>query len=231
MYPTAGGNNIGNLLRMIQEENQQNPIITQNPQTQVGNPVRQSVLEPVKQSEAPDSSRVAVVRPESAPVVGGEQPQVTPPAPGVVAPIAPAPAAPTPPSVGPMRSSTAMPSATPAARPSLAPNIMPTISKASPSARPSAAPAPAKSTKPNVPGSSISAGKPTGQAKLSSAFLTTGSGSSLVSKIIPNLVTTATKGLVKASGGGLLDVGGYIRALDNILKGKSNQAPKKSVNT
>lgn len=61
-YQQPTGSNIGNLLRAIQEEKNQSPLL--NPTSDVNSPIRNLTQQPLQQVEAPDSSRVAVVRPE-----------------------------------------------------------------------------------------------------------------------------------------------------------------------
>lgn len=132
MYPQGASSTIGSLLRMVQEDQNQN-IAGGLPSAQTSSPIRQVVQQPVTSPEAPGSSHVVAVRPEAA-IQSGPQAQpgnvvapVMPPPP--VAPVAPPsspvsrPAASPAPAAGP---STPAPSPSPLAR--LGTSIRPTQS-------------------------------------------------------------------------------------------------------
>ncbi len=89
MYPTLGGNNIGTLLRMIQEDQNKNLVA---PGVEVGSPIRGMVQQPLMSNEAPGSNRVISVRPEGVTPMGPEMAGVAPVAP--VAPMVSAPSSP-----------------------------------------------------------------------------------------------------------------------------------------
>ncbi len=88
------GSTIGNLLRAIQEDKSVSPLGAP-PQSDTASPIRGLVQQPLLQSEAPDSARAAVIRPELS--LGQETAGVVPPqgpiaptaAGAVVAPVAP----------------------------------------------------------------------------------------------------------------------------------------------
>lgn len=61
----GGGNSIGTLLRLIQEEKASNQAIV-NPGDDPSSPIRQTVTEPIRSPESPGSERVVSIRPESA---------------------------------------------------------------------------------------------------------------------------------------------------------------------
>lgn len=65
MYPTAssGGSNIGTLLRLIQED-QNNSLLANNPASQPGSPIRGTVQGPLQSPNDPTSARVVSMRPE-----------------------------------------------------------------------------------------------------------------------------------------------------------------------
>lgn len=128
LYPSAGGSNIGTLLRLIQEDQNKN-ISSTPPGAQPGSPIRNVVQGPLHASESPGSSQVISLRPEgvtqqgpqTAPVIpaGGVSPigvgNVVAPRAPVIAPSAPsAPGAPSQPSINP--SSPNIASSTPSVR-------------------------------------------------------------------------------------------------------------------
>lgn len=128
MYPTSSNSNIGTLLRMIQEDqNQSLPQI--NPANAPSSAIRETVQGPIMAPNDPGSSRVVSIRPEGVTqqgpqaggVVGpmGASPVVTPGALPVVGPKAPV--APTPGISAPQGGSSPS-SSNPSAQPS-APNI------------------------------------------------------------------------------------------------------------
>lgn len=93
-YQSAGGSNIGSLLRMIQEDKQNSPLAIP-PTAEQGSPIRNLVQGPLSQVESPESAHVFATRPELSSVVPPAAPQtVVPgaaePATGpVVGPVAP----------------------------------------------------------------------------------------------------------------------------------------------
>ncbi len=84
IYPSAAGSTIGSLLRGIQEDQSKNPLAIP-PSTATSSPIRGMIQQPLMQAESPESARVIAIRPEVAPLTGGEQ------NPNVIAPVAPAP--------------------------------------------------------------------------------------------------------------------------------------------
>lgn len=74
---TGAGGTIGALLRQIQEEKSQGPLVA-TPDTQTGSPIRSLVQPSLSQVEAPDSSRLVSVRPELGGAEQGGQPVVPP---------------------------------------------------------------------------------------------------------------------------------------------------------
>lgn len=69
-YLNQNGNSIGSLLRFIQEQKSQSPIIPQG--AEVGSPLRNVVQEPLKGSEGIGTSKVVSLRPEGTLTEGGE---------------------------------------------------------------------------------------------------------------------------------------------------------------
>jgi hypothetical protein len=144
MYPTNQGSNIGTLLRMIREDQNQN-IAATPPATQPGSAIREVVQQPLSSPNDPNSARVVSVRPEGVTQQGPDT-QVTQPvapaspaaAPPVVAPTAPKPAAPSvsSPSASRPSSPSAQPSRPAQSAPSF-PSIGTTIKAAAPTPRPS----------------------------------------------------------------------------------------------
>lgn len=61
-YLNQNGNSIGSLLRFIQEQKSQSPIIPQG--SEVGSPIRDVVQQPLKGSEGQGTSKVVSLRPE-----------------------------------------------------------------------------------------------------------------------------------------------------------------------
>jgi len=86
MYPTNQQSNIGNLLRLIQEEKSTNPAIA-SPGNEVASPIRDVIQGPIQAPESPGSSRTISARPEGIAAPGSETPGQ------VVAPVAPVPVA------------------------------------------------------------------------------------------------------------------------------------------
>lgn len=77
-YQSATGGTIGALLRQIQEEKNAQPLATP-PSSDTSSPIRGLVQQPLQQVEAPDSSRVISVRPDTQPLSGGgDVPAVVP---------------------------------------------------------------------------------------------------------------------------------------------------------
>ncbi len=214
MYPSFTGGTIGALLRGIQEDKSQGPLAAP-PETQPSSPIRGMVQQPVMQTEAPDSSRMIAVRPETAPITGGdsssqivapvsapvasEAPSVEPVAP--VAPAAPAPSTASPSSpVAPTVSRPSTPVSAPAASPNFsAPRISTPSASLATTIRPSSLPITGGNSRPtpspdpyamyrNVPGGTISAPK---QQNVGGYALTnTSSGMRM-----PNLIGAALSGL------------------------------------
>lgn len=99
-YPNGGGSNIGALLRLIQEDQNQN-IAASSPASDPESPLREVIQQPIEAPESPGSERVVSIRPEGAVQSGPQAEAVSPVAPvapggapsggGVVAPIRPAP--------------------------------------------------------------------------------------------------------------------------------------------
>lgn len=111
IYPTLGGG-IGALLRMIQEEKSQSPLMP--PSADVGSPIRGVVQGPIKSPESPGSSRMVSIRPEAA--ISPENPVQpdtgAPVAPAGLPPVSPVASRPIPtpvPTPAPPRSSPASP--------------------------------------------------------------------------------------------------------------------------
>lgn len=69
-YLNSNGNSIGSLLRFIQEQKSQSPIVPQG--AEVGSPLRDVVQEPLKGSEGQGTSKVVSLRPEGTLTEGGE---------------------------------------------------------------------------------------------------------------------------------------------------------------
>lgn len=69
-YLNQNGNSIGSLLRFIQEQKSQSPIIPQG--AEVGSPLRNVVQEPLQGSEGIGTSKVVSLRPEGTLTEGGE---------------------------------------------------------------------------------------------------------------------------------------------------------------
>src|SRR5581483_7128901 len=63
MYPTGTGSNIGELLRLIQEQ-KNSSLAAVPPAAQPESPIRGIVQQPLQAPESPTSSRVVSVRPE-----------------------------------------------------------------------------------------------------------------------------------------------------------------------
>lgn len=85
IYQGGGGNAIGTLLRMLEDEKSASPL-QQKPESAVGSPLRGAVQTPYFTPESPGSSRVVSARPEGV-TPSGPQSSVT--AGNVVAPVAP----------------------------------------------------------------------------------------------------------------------------------------------
>lgn len=104
-YLNQNGNSIGSLLRFIQEQKSQGPIVP--PSTEVGSPIRDVVQEPLKAPESIGTSRQVSIKPED--VLGGESQQALPiPEVGAesLGPIAPVASAATPGQITPAAAST-----------------------------------------------------------------------------------------------------------------------------
>lgn len=103
-----GGNSIGTLLRLIQEEKAQSQAIV-NPGDDPSSPIRQTVTEPIRSPESPGSERVVSIRPESAIQSGPEGSVMGPVAPQAIGPIV---SAPRPAVIGPRAAPTPVPTPT-----------------------------------------------------------------------------------------------------------------------
>lgn len=97
MYPSGISNNIGELLRLIQEE-KSSSLAAVPPSSEPSSPIRGMVQQPIQTPEAPGSSRVVSIRPEG---VTQQGPEATP---TVVSPVMPTPV-PTPEPVAPRAAS------------------------------------------------------------------------------------------------------------------------------
>lgn len=75
-YVNQAGNSLGSLLRFIQEQKSQSPIIPAK--SEVGSPVRDTVQEPLSGSEGFGSSKVVSIRPEGTLTPGGLSQNATP---------------------------------------------------------------------------------------------------------------------------------------------------------
>ena len=69
-YLNQNGNSIGSLLRFIQEQKSQSPIIP--PSSEASSPIRGVVQEPLKSPEDTGTSKVVSLRPEGVTATGGE---------------------------------------------------------------------------------------------------------------------------------------------------------------
>ncbi len=92
MYP-QGQSNIGNLLRLIQEDKNQAPA-AQIPATDPNSPIRQTIQQPVTSPQSPGSSQIVSLRPEGViqqgPQAGGNVVPAAQPIAPTAAPVAPA---------------------------------------------------------------------------------------------------------------------------------------------
>jgi hypothetical protein len=130
-YGLGAGSSIGSLLRFIQEQKSQGPIVP--PGTETGSPVRAMVQEPLKAPESVDTAHVVSIKPEGVPSVSGGETQsaVTPAsAPTPVSPVSATPM--TPPSMGSSPVAEPVgemgkPSVTPSSGPSLGTSIKPPV--------------------------------------------------------------------------------------------------------
>lgn len=210
-YQGTSGGDIGTLLRMIQEEQSSSALATP-PAAEPGSPIRELTQGPILAPESPGTSRVASLRPEgiaSSPVdlqPGSVVPPVAPVAP-VAAPIGP---------VNPGSPGVSSPVASRPASQSVSatfPSIGTSIKAPSYTAKPSAQPV-AQSFAP-LRKTTLSATPSTSKFGGSGAI---GGTVGAVAKLAPKILPTILKGAAKATGGGLLDVGGYLKAIDNIRK-------------
>ncbi len=230
MYPT-GTNNIGTLLRMIQEDQNKN-LAALNPSAEPSSPIRGLVQQPLTAPEAPGTSRVVSIRPEGTPSVQGEA------TPSVVAPVAPtpgiaptAPIAPVAPGVSPMGGG----------QPYLARAISPSMPSIGTSIRPLGVNVSAPLASPTRPaGTSVSQpsfSQPNTSYNMpstSKAGGLTGAIGGLIGgaeKALPKVESLATKILPKALGGTLAGITGGWEAANALLKkftGGSWAQPRKA---
>lgn len=96
-YLNQNGNSIGSLLRFIQEQKSQSPMVP--PATDTGSPIRAMTQEPLKGPEAQDTSRVVSIKPEAVISPSGQTQSAV--APGIESMGSIAPAGPVAPSMTP----------------------------------------------------------------------------------------------------------------------------------
>jgi hypothetical protein len=212
-YQAQSGGDIGNLLRLIQEE-KAGGVLNQPPAADPSAPVRGVVQQPIQSPNDPGSARTVSTPPDA-----GQAPVES------IIPVAPGAAPITPINSGAVSRPNGQSGFTPVATPSpiAAPINLGTSIKAGPVKAPSATIA--KAAAPGLNINKDTSGLSFGSAKTpqSSRIGTIGIGGTIAKvapKIASEILPTVAKGLVKGTGGGLLDINGYLKALSNIFSGK-----------
>lgn len=224
-YISNASGTIGTLLRQIQEEKSESPVL-KLPQTTPGSPIREVTQQPIFQPEAPDTNRAVSIRPETAPSeMGMAENQVVPPtyaapeAGGVVGPTTPGFSSPMPSEMHSSSPGSPMMSQAMSSKPmaqsmakAIAPKLMPTMMASAPAKSTTVA-----SSKKPVPSPTPAPQKAPGMSRMGQVSLM---AAPLGQKLLPALEDIL--GLAKSVGGRIL--GGD--SLAKLVTGTSLLNPK-----